>query len=137
MNKCFFIGNLTRDPEPSTTNGGISVCKFCIAVQRSRSSESGEREADFFNVITWRGLADNCSKYLVKGSKVAISGRIENRSYEDKNGDKRYVTEVTADEVEFLSAKSNGASEGQEAAQKGNKKQMSELKQAEDDGLPF
>jgi single-strand DNA-binding protein len=104
MNKVILIGNLSKDPELSTTTSGISVCKFDIAVQR-RFETNGERETDFFKIIAWRGLADNCAKYLHKGDKCAIVGSIQNRSYEDKNGKKHYVTEIIADEVEFLSTR--------------------------------
>lgn len=105
MNKVILIGNLTKDPEKSVTSGGISVCKFDIAVQRRFENANGEREADFFKIIAWRGLADNCAKYLHKGDKCAIVGSIQNRSYEDKNGKKHYVAEIIADEVEFLSTR--------------------------------
>lgn len=98
MNKAFIIGNLTREPELRTTASGISVCAFTVAVAR----KMGKDEADFIPVITWRGLADNCAKYLVKGQKVAVCGSIQTRSYDAQDGTKRYVTEVIADEVEFL-----------------------------------
>ena len=78
MNKVMLIGNLTRDPELSTTNSGVSVCRFSIAVQRSFRNNEGEREADFFNIVVWRGLADNCHKFLKKGSKCCVIGRIQN-----------------------------------------------------------
>ena len=81
MNKCILIGNLTRDPELSTTGSGISVCKFSIAVNRTFKNQNGEYETDFLNIVTWRGLADNCSKYLIKGSKVAVCGQIQTRTY--------------------------------------------------------
>ena len=108
MNKVFLVGNLTRDPELATTNSGVSVCRFSIAVQRRFSNAEGEREADFFNIITWRGQADICAKYLKKGSKCGIIGSLQNRSYEAQDGTKRYVTEITADEVEFLSSRTGG-----------------------------
>ena len=88
MNKCIFIGNLTRDPEYQTTGSGVSLCRFSIAVNRSYSNANGERETDFINIVTWRGLADNCSKYLFKGSKVCVVGQLQNRTYEDKDGNK-------------------------------------------------
>lgn len=103
MNNVMMIGNLTRDPDKRMTGGGVSVCTFSIAVQRRVANADGEREADFFSVVAWRGLADICGKYLAKGSKVCVNGTLQNRSYKDKNGDKRYVTEIIANEVEFLS----------------------------------
>lgn len=101
MNRVILIGNLTKKPELSQTNNGLSVCKFTVAVSRSY----GKQETDFFTVITWRAQADNCARFLDKGSKVAISGSIQNRSYDDNNGNKRYVTEIVADEVQFLTTK--------------------------------
>ncbi len=101
MNKVFLIGNLTKDPELSTTTSGISVCKFTIAVSR----RFGNNETDFLPVIAWRGQAENCSKFLKKGSKAAISGSIQTRTYDANDGSKRYITEIVADEVQFLSTK--------------------------------
>lgn len=105
MNKAFIIGNLTREPELRTTGSGISVCTFTVAVARRMSKND---EADFIPVVTWRGLADNCAKYLVKGQKVAVCGSIQTRSYDAQDGSKRYVTEVIADDVEFLAKPMGG-----------------------------
>ena len=102
MNRVILIGNLTKDPEFNTTNSGISVCRFTVAVNRKFKNENGESESDFINIVTWRGLADNCGKYLHKGNKVSVCGSIQTRSYDTPDGTKRYVTEVIADEVEFL-----------------------------------
>ena len=104
MNRATIIGNLTRDPELRTTSSGVSVCTFTVAVSRPFNRD----ETDFLPVVTWRALAENCSKFLSKGRKVGVSGRIQTRSYEAKNGEKRYVTEIIADEVEFLSPKGEG-----------------------------
>lgn len=106
MNKCVFIGNLTRDPDFSTTGSGVSLCRFSIAVSRNFKRE-GEPDADFFNIITWRGLAENCHKYLSKGSKVCVIGPMQNRSYDDKDGNKRFVSEVIAEEVEFVGSRNS------------------------------
>ena len=103
MNKVWLIGNLTKDPELSTTASGISVCKFTLAVTRRFS----QNETDFFNIIVWRGPAENCFKFLKKGGRAAVNGSIQNRSYEDNSGAKRYVTEIIADEVQFLSTKND------------------------------
>ena len=105
MNKVILIGNLTRDPELTTTNNGISLCRFGLAVQRRFSSNDGERDVDFFNIVVWRGPAENCYKYLKKGSKVGISGSIQTRSYEGNDGVKKYATDIVAEEVEFLTSK--------------------------------
>ncbi|HOV68698.1 MAG TPA: single-stranded DNA-binding protein [Clostridia bacterium] len=101
MNRVFLIGRLTRDPELRSTASGVSVCTFTLAVNRRFANTDGKREADFIPIVTWRGLADNCAKYLRKGSQAAICGVLQTRSY-DKDGQKRYVTEVVADDVEFL-----------------------------------
>ena len=130
MNKAFLIGNLTRDPELTQTTNGIAVCRFSIAVQRRFSNAEGEREADFFNIITWRGQADICAKYLKKGSKCGIIGSLQNRSYEAQDGTKRYVTEITADEVEFLSSRTGG----EEVTKK---EEVTKLEPIDDDSLPF
>lgn len=136
MNKCILIGNLTRDPELNTTPSGVSLCRFSIAVNRNYSNQNGERETDFFNIVTWRGLADNCGKYLSKGRKVAIVGSIQNRSYDDKDGNKRYVTDIVAEDVEFLTAL--GAQEGEhnERSERQASKKP-ELEPVDNDDLPF
>ena len=108
MNKVYLIGNLTRDPELSETGSGIKVCRFAIAVNRTYSNNDGERMTDFFNITVWRNQAENCGRYLKKGSKVAVVGSLQNRSYEDKDGVKRNVTDIVANEVEFLSTKNAG-----------------------------
>lgn len=112
MNKVFLIGRLTRDPELRYTGSNTAVATFSLAVNRNFTNQSGEREADFINIVVWRKQAENVKNYLSQGSQVAIDGRIQTRSYDDQNGQKRYVTEVVADNVEFLSSKgsSNNAS---------------------------
>ncbi|HKL94193.1 MAG TPA: single-stranded DNA-binding protein [Clostridia bacterium] len=106
MNKVIIIGNLTKDPELSSTNNGIMYCKFTLAVSRNYSKD-GKRETDFLPIVVWRTQAENCNKYLKKGSKAAVSGSIQTRSYEANDGTRRYVTEIAADEVQFLSTKSD------------------------------
>lgn len=105
MNKVFLIGRLTRDPELRYTSSNIAVATFSIAVDRNFSNAAGEREADFINIIVWRKQAENVKNYMHKGSQVAIDGRIQTRSYDDTDGKKRYVTEVVADNVQFLDSK--------------------------------
>ena len=111
MNKVMLIGNLTKDPEITTTNSGVSVCRFTLAVQRGFSAGDNGPSADFFNIVVWRGLADNCHKFLKKGSKCCVVGRIQNTSYEASDGTKRYSTEITATDVEFLSSRSGDNTE--------------------------
>ena len=114
MNKVVLIGNLTRDPELQTTNSGVSVCRFSLAVTRRFANAEGDREADFINIVVWRNQAENCHKYLKKGSKCAVIGRIQTSSYDAPDGSKRYTTDVVADEVEFISTARNSAdSEGE------------------------
>ncbi len=84
MNKIILIGNLTREPELNTTGSGTSYCRFSIAVTRRFANADGEKETDFFNITAGRGQAENCYKYLKKGSKVSIIGSLQNRTYEDK-----------------------------------------------------
>lgn len=107
MNRAILIGRLTKEPEARATTNGTSVCGFTIAVQRRFTGKDGERETDFIPVKAWSGLADTCIKYLHKGSMVAVSGSIQTRSYEAQDGTKRYVTEIVADEVQFLDTKRN------------------------------
>ena len=107
MNKVFLIGRLTRDPELRYTGSNIPTAQFSIAVNRPFTNQSGEREADFINVIVWRKQAENCKNYLTKGSQVAIEGRIQTRNYDGQDGKKVYVTEVVADNVEFLGSRNS------------------------------
>lgn len=142
MNKCILIGNLTKDPDlrtlPST---GTSVCNFTVAVTRRYANQQGEREVDFIPIVVWRTQAENCAKYLRKGSQVAVWGSIQTRSYEAQDKTRRYVTEVVADEVKFLnrtvgkgddtgSAGQAGKRRGEEF---GNAAEMQEI----DEDMPF
>lgn len=107
MNKVFLIGRLTRDPELRYTGNNTPVATFALAVNRPFTNQSGEREADFINIVVWRKQAENVKNYLTQGSQAAIEGRLQVRTYDDNNGQKRYVTEVIADNVEFLGSKSS------------------------------
>lgn len=120
MNKVIIIGGVTKEPEYAQTSSGVSVVKMDVAVNRIKAVD-GQPNADFFKVVVWRGLADKVKKYVHKGSKVGVVGTLQNRSYEDKDGNKRYVTEIVADEVEFLSS---------------TKEKTEELKEVKED-LPF
>ena len=107
MNKVILIGRLTRDPELRYTGNNTAVASFSLAVQRNFTNQAGEREADFFNISVWRKQAENVKNYLSQGSQVAIEGRLQTRSYDDANGQKRYVTEVVADNVEFIGSRNS------------------------------
>lgn len=148
MNKVILIGNLTRDPEMRTTQGGVNVCTLGIAVQRRFANQQGVREADFFNVVAWRQLADLCGRYLQKGRKICVVGSIQNRTYDAQDGSKRYVTEIMADEIEFLNSPNdaprshyeNNAPAREEtpvAPQENNAYQPNQMVEADDDELPF
>ena len=135
MNKLFIIGNLTRDPELTETPSGVAVCRFSIAVSRDYANADGTRETDFFNITVWRGRAENCGKYLKKGNKVAITGSLQNRSYEDKDGNKRTVTDIVASEVEFLTT--NRGDEQDVPTEVKPSKPGATLTPVDDSDLPF
>ena len=139
MNKVYLIGNLTRDPEISTTTSGISVCRMSIAVSRRFSNAEGGRDTDFFNITAWRGTADNCAKFLKKGNKIAVSGSIQTRNYEKADGTKGFSIDIVADEVEFLSSKNDGSADGSSEGGMGiaGNSPISELQPIDDDNLPF
>ena len=120
MNKVFLIGRLTRDPELRYTGSNLPVATFSLAVNRNFTGPNGEREADFINIVVWRKQAENCKNYLSQGSQVAIEGRIQVRNYDDQNGQKRYVTEVVADNVEFLGSKNSSNSSNSMSAPASN-----------------
>lgn len=106
MNKVVMIGNLTKAPETSKTSNGVMYSRFSIAVNREYKDEHGEKITDYFNVIAWRGLAELANKYLDKGRKVCVVGQIQTRSYENKDGVKVNTFDIVADEIEFLTPKS-------------------------------
>ena len=104
MNRLTIIGNLTREPESRITKDGVKVCTFSVAVNRRRAAGQ-EPQADFFRVTAWRGLAENCEKFLAKGRKVAVVGSVSVSTYQGNDGKTRATLEVNADDVEFLSPK--------------------------------
>ncbi len=106
INNVVLVGRLTRDPELRYTPGnGIPVATFTLAVDRPFKNAEGEREADFIPIVTWRKLAENCANYLKKGSQAAVTGRLQIRSYDDKEGVRRKIAEIVADNVRFLDSK--------------------------------
>lgn len=130
MNKVILIGNLAKAPELSTTPNGISVCQFSLAVSRKFKDDNA---VDFFNVVAWRGLAENCNKFLSKGKKAAVIGSLQTRSYDDKNGNKRYITEIVADDVEFLSP----VEKDDPIPDKKQSVKQAKMEVIDDDDLPF
>lgn len=140
MNKVILVGNLTRDPELKQTSNGISVCTFSLAVQRRYANAEGNRETDFFNIVVWRQQGENCHRYLKKGSKAGVCGSLQTRTYEANDGTKRYITEIVADEVEFLTTRNSemgGESFSEERPAPTRKKAVAELEPVSDDDLPF
>ena len=134
MNKAILVGNLTREPEMRATPNGVSVTSFTVAVQRRYKSQDGTQQADFINCVAWRGTAEFIAKYFTKGSKIGIVGTIQTRTYDDQNGNKRYVTEVVVDDAEFVTSKAqNTGAKQQEAAPDG----LEEYEPLDDSEIPF
>ena len=138
MNKVYLIGNLTRDPEMSETPSGVPFCRLGLAVNRPYAGSDGERATDFFNITVWRTHAENCGRYLKKGSIVAVVGSLQNRSYEDKDGNKRTVTDIVASEVEFLSVRNQGEGSSDDTSHAAPRAvERPAPQQVDDDELPF
>ncbi|MGE5422695.1 MAG: single-stranded DNA-binding protein [Ignavibacteriales bacterium] len=147
LNRVILIGRLTKDPELRYTPNGVGVCTFTLAVNRSFTNQGGERTADFIDIVTWRNLAENCANYLGKGRLVAVEGRLQVRSYETQDGQKRKAVEVVADTVKFLergSGSGGGAgkdskkfedSDGWESL--GKEVDLGGVDVADDDEIPF
>lgn len=111
LNKVVLIGRLTREPDMRFTQSQKAVCSFNLAVNRNFTTQGGEREADFINIVSWGKTAENVSKYLNKGSLVAVDGRIQTRNYDNAQGQRVYVTEVVAEQVRFLEKSINSTNE--------------------------
>ncbi len=112
INRVVLVGRLTRDPEMNVSQSNIAVTKFNLAVNRPFTSKDGEQGADFINCVTFRKQAENVNQYLKKGSLCGIDGRIQTRNYENKDGQRVYVTEVVADSVQFLEPKGTNNDSG-------------------------
>lgn len=113
LNKVILMGNLTADPEFKTTPSGVPVTTFSIAVGRRFAKESDEVKADFFNIIAWRQTAEFVSKFFNKGKSIVVVGSIQNRTYTTQDGQKRYITEIMADECTFAGNAGNGQNDAQ------------------------
>ena len=110
FNKVILIGNMTADPELKQTAAGISVCSFSIAVNRRfGKAEQGQQNVDFINIVTWRQSAEFVSRYFKKGNPILVCGQLQTRTWNDNQGQKRYATEVVADEVSFVTSAAAGA----------------------------
>ncbi len=110
MNKAILVGRLTRDPELRTTANGVSVCTFSVAVNRRFKNADGGYDADFINCVAWRQQAEFLAKYFAKGRMVGVVGSIQTRNYDNKEGQRVYVTEVAVDEVHFVDSKGSNDS---------------------------
>lgn len=120
INRVVLVGRLTKDPEFRTTQSGVSVTTFTLAVNRTFTNAQGEREADFINCVTFRKQAENVNNYLSKGSLAGVDGRIQSRNYENNDGKRIFVTEVVCDSVQFLDTKGNNQQTGNNNQQTGN-----------------
>ena len=105
VNKAILVGNLGKDPELRYTPSGTAVCTFTLATSERFKNKQGEQQdrTEWHNIVVWAGLAEICGKYLTKGKQVYIEGRIQNRSYDDRDGNKRYISEIVANEMQMLS----------------------------------
>lgn len=110
INRVVLVGRLTKDPEFRTTQSGIDVATFTLAVNRNFKSKNGEQQADFINCVVFRKQAENVNNYLNKGSLAGVDGRLQSRSYENKEGQRVFVTEVVCDSVQFLEPKNTQSS---------------------------
>ena len=128
MNKVYLIGNLTKDVDLAETPSKVTVARFTLAVSRPYANANGAREADFHNCIAWRSTGEHIKNYCKKGDKIAVVGSLQNRSYEDKDGNKRYVTEVVVSEVEFLTKRTDNDNK---------KPELKPIPEAEQETLPF
>lgn len=150
MNRIVIIGNLTRDPDSKVTQSGVNLTTFTVAVNRRKTQQDGQPEADFFRVTAWRQLGENCAKYLAKGRKVCVIGPVSVSTYKGQDGQTRASLEVTADDVEFLSPKGEGdeprqaakdaqreAAEERDAIQREARGEYTYVPVDNDDSLPF
>jgi single-strand DNA-binding protein len=130
MNKAILIGRTTKEPEIRATTSGKQVATFTLAVDRDFKNAQGEREADFLPCVVWGKLAEIAGKYVTKGKQLAVAGRIQTRNYEDKNGQRRYITEIIVSDMQLLGGKQDG-----QAPQEQPQQPFAEIDQPDD--LPF
>lgn len=129
MNKATLIGNIVREPDYRTTTKGTSVCSFTIAVQRRYKNPNGEYDADYIGCVAWGNQADFVHKHFIKGQAIGVTGDLQTRNYDDKNGIKRYVTEVIVDEIDFIGKK--------EKTESNDEINLDDFYPANDEDLPF
>lgn len=132
MNKAILMGRLTRDPEMRTTANQVPLASFTLAIDRRFKNASGERQADFIPIVAWRQQAEFASRFLHKGSRVAVVGSIQVRNWEDADGNRRITTEVVADELHFADSKPSG---GYDNGPSGQDNQNNTPRKSNDDGF--
>lgn len=146
INKAILIGRLVRDPELRYSPQGTAICNFTIAVNRSFTNQQGEREADFINCVCFKKVAENLANYQKKGNLIGIDGRIQTRSYDGQDGKRVYITEIVAEQVQFLEFNKNegnntknnqNVSQGQNQANENPFENQGEPMDINSDDLPF
>ncbi len=142
VNKAILIGNLGRDPELKYTASGRAVCTFTLATSERWTNQDGERQEQtiWHNIVAWQKPAEIMNEYLSKGNQVYIEGRIVNRSYDDKDGNKRYISEVVVQNFQFIGGRGGGASDSGQRTQSDSQEQSAGVNEGtppDDDDLPF
>ncbi|MEN8117124.1 MAG: single-stranded DNA-binding protein [Bacteroidota bacterium] len=145
VNKVILVGNVGKDPEIRHLDSGVAVASFSLATSETYTAKNGDRvtSTEWHNIVVWRGLADVAEKYVVKGMQLYIEGRIRTRSYDDKEGNKRYITEINGDVMQMLGKKSDNQSENRSSDSQGTQSNQSsevnepEVEEPGDDDLPF
>lgn len=141
VNKVILVGNLGKDPELRYTPSGTAVCTFSLATSERFKNKQGEQQdrTEWHNIVVWAGLAEICGKYLSKGKQVYIEGRIQNRSYDDRDGNKRYITEIVANEMQMLGGRPGAGAPAMGGGSRGSSapKQQAAPEPVLDDDIPF
>lgn len=140
INKVILVGNLGKDPELRYTGSGTAVASFSLATTEKFKGSDGkpQEKTEWHNIVAWRQLAEICGKYLQKGKQVYIEGKVQTRSYDDRDGNKRYITEIVADQMQMLGSKDDGGNRGRSESQ-AREQQPGEDREPDysDDDLPF
>ena len=139
MNIAIIQGRLARDPELKTTQSGLSICNFTVACDRRYKTDAGtwDKTADFIPCVAWRGQADLVNQYFSKGDRILVQGSIQPRSWEDNDGNKRYITEIQVKEVEFCESSSGGHSHTQSKQERPQERKQETFMDDDDTSLPF
>lgn len=133
MNSISLVGNLTANPELRQTQSGVPVCTFRLAVQRRYAEKDGTRKADFIACVAWRNTAEFIARHFIKGNRIGVTGSVQTREYDDKNGNRQHVTEVVVDSAEFVAPRTDS----QSAPQAVPEPQPGQFQEVEDEQLPF